>query len=266
MIVTKPEYCQLIEVFRLGLKLTVIDVSEVKVIAEKILMAEEEPEYVLIELCIAKDANAMLSILSESACINSVSPIPMRVILGLIFKKFSEEKLSADEAADKIRSINQHESQLDLLTGAELIILDEIDFDFEFNDNELLGNDLLFLRYYDEFNLENYSNWTSINCSVEIKLSDVEQELIEDINKKSNSGKTVIAINERVVKIGLLIVVPLAFLLVTVIFFEQKKGVLLSKFITDVYDIAKWIVFITIVYVVLLPFYYLLKKLFALFN
>lgn len=167
----KPsDFPLLLEVFRDGLIMRVITRDEIIAWADNIINAEPQPDYFFIELSLAHNVNAMAEVFDRN--INwSGSPIPLRVIFGLIHRKLTNGDISIEEAAKLLGgtpfrdSLTDHES-------SEVYALDWGEFCYYSGADNYQEAVVNFLSVYDGFNLLNCDQWTGINTHVEETLKE----------------------------------------------------------------------------------------------
>lgn len=172
MLSPKPEeFVLLLDVFREGLILNIITVNDVISWADDIIRNTDEPDYFFIDVSLNSNKNKLIEIISMyTAEINS--PICVRVLLGLLYRKFISE--NSPSSVEKTARLLESFTSFDLLTSFETNYLYQFgDFDlFYLNDAALLEVEIInFLKEYDPFTLDNYLEWTKINVEVETVLT-----------------------------------------------------------------------------------------------
>lgn len=158
-------YQLLLETFRLGLIKGFVSRAGVIAWADDIIINTDEPDYFLIEISVSKDVNGLIEIINNSVN-SSDSMIPARVLLGLVYDGFVNDKLSTADTIKFIANIASYD-----LTWHEYG--DACDFeDYEMFYHSIeqpqhKENLLKFLSVYQKFNLSNYSQWGEINKEID---------------------------------------------------------------------------------------------------
>lgn len=163
---TKPQdFPLLLEVFRDGLACGLISKDEIVAWADGIIKNDDEPDYFFIELSLSPDINGIAEVLDKYISW-SKSPIPLRVIFGLIHQKLIADVINSDLAI----TFTERTPFCETLTPFEYGSI------YEFEDYELFYPDnsegleetvVKFLSLYKDFNLSNYDQWFEINCRTE---------------------------------------------------------------------------------------------------
>jgi hypothetical protein len=233
----------LLTVFYYSINYGLIPTKEVVDWADRIIMHENEPEYLFIELSLAHDKNELISLLNP-LCVHNSSVIA-RALLGLLYNRLATDRIGVDNV---IAIIDKHDFS-SLLTSSETEqiynLTDEIWMNEPIIDQYTLTQDVLgFLIFYKDFEIENYKYWTSLNAHIEYKIS--KEEKNSDIQPQQNNY-------ERNLWMIYTVVYLLAFIVLVTTYNKAEGDVPLTKFRNDVYQLS-------ILYFIFFTFYYILKS------
>jgi hypothetical protein len=177
MQISKPEdFILLLEVFRRGLILRLIDKRDVVSWADNIIINTEEPDYFFIELSLCNNLNNIVELLGQHLPEN-YNPICERVLMALLYKKLiDEDDAMTVEAAAKFLSKIETFNILTTFESNNIYAFDDYEI-YYLPDLTQLQVDLIhFLAVYEAFDLKNYEEWPQINTEVEKTLKEEEAQ------------------------------------------------------------------------------------------
>jgi hypothetical protein len=229
---TKPQdYPLLLEVFREGLACGLISKDEIVAWADDIIKNESEPDYFFIELSLCSDTNAVAEILDQYIS-RSKSPIPLRVIFGLIHQKLIANVIDLDLAI----TFTERTPFYETLTPVEyrsIYEFEEYEM-FYIDDSEGLKETVVkFLSFYKDFNLTNYDQWIEIDRQVD-ELLGIEQTKLDAISeewKKTRKKKEAKRKLKRYTLISILVLLYLVVIILNVKTMQDEPTV--SKLVDD---------------------------------
>ncbi|KMQ60272.1 hypothetical protein ACM46_18885 [Chryseobacterium angstadtii] len=176
------DHGNLLKVFMILLNYDAIRRDIIMLWADSVLASEEESEYPFIELSTSNNTLDTIQILNRNST-HADSEITSRAVLGILYHMLQEEKVALKTAFEVATSIS-YEKQL---TDAEQFLLYRFDEYIELGLHETNEKLRLFnthfvdlLRVYQDFRLENHSNWPIINekmkMGLEIQLETVRKK------------------------------------------------------------------------------------------
>lgn len=256
MSTTPKEYQLVFEVFRLGLFHHVVSKSEVIFWADAMIISQNEPDYVLIELAMLSDLKDIIAFFynHNATC---ESPIPVRVIFGIAYGQYVQGKRSLQELAELTYKVN-----CDLLSDCEYSSIEAIEYYMSVDDLTMVRADIDFLDDYGKFKLSNWQKWEELNQALEDYFHEIE---IRRWRQTGNHNR-VIVISPVLIRWVLAIVLVSSFIVTPLVFYRLSQHLVVSKVLKDAYDISKLIVYFTLIFAALSPFYYLLKKIMDKFD
>lgn len=216
MLQEKPsDFTLLLGVFRFGLTCGLISKGEIVAWADRIVTNENEPDYFFIEVSLSGNGDSLATILDQHI-ISSKGPVPLRVIMGLIYQRLTYQLIDVETAIKLMQGIPFYER---LNAFEYMSIYDFEDYNIFYSPDfaDLKKDVIKFLSIYEDFNLDNYSQWHEINKQVEEALKEeqakayVINESFKEARKKKDAKRK---LKKRIV-IGVLTVIAF-----TVIFLD----------------------------------------------
>ncbi len=173
---TAPEnFIDLLEVFRLGLHTGILDRQIVVEWADQLVMQQEAPAYLLIELALGgrSNINDFIGLLDEHT--GEYKPeVSKRVILGYLLHQFINSQITLEKA---VRAIDWLAMHVDF-SKEEHSFMAGIDDDYNLANEGICGTLfeieaflLRFLLIYQNFTLTNQQDWRELN---DVALHDVQ--------------------------------------------------------------------------------------------
>lgn len=182
---TNPKDCiTLLNVFLIGVKEGVIDKNEVTKWADEIILSEQEPDYFIIELALAKDKNQLISLLKEYIGENT-SIVASRVVFSLLYSLYQTSVFDISKVIKILYRINIDEDLSDF-ENQRIYWLEseyELALDGYSNMNLVLINVEKFFVEYQALNMENINDWVLKNNEIEINLINRVNSIIDEVDK-----------------------------------------------------------------------------------
>jgi hypothetical protein len=251
----------LLSAFYYGIEYGLVSTTEVKDWADRIILHENEPEYIIMELSLSHDKNEMLSLLA-TVCVPA-NYITARGVLGLLYHRLSAGDITANEAI----------AIMDKLDFIDLLTQTEINYIYDFtdgiwmndpiveNENSLTENLLNFLAHYKELEIANYKNWHAFSNQIKYKFTKKEDEL-NSIDQQA-LHKRELYLNRQWIFILVTIytLALVSFIVVITTYTHMADKTPLSKFRTDLYRLSALYLTCFILYCILRGILWLLAKL-----
>lgn len=176
----------LLEVFRGGLKSSLISREEIVLWADHIIANADEPECFFIEVSLSSDINSLMEVLNN--CVKPFDdPICYRVLLGLVYHR---QPIFDVKAIEKVATMVGGMLSWDKLTSFEYDTIYMFDdyYMYYFPDLTQLQVELInFLAIYEAFTLENHTQWVEINEQV-LELLKEEEINVNVVNESINKA------------------------------------------------------------------------------
>lgn len=160
----------LYRVFSLGLATNVITQNEIVAWDDGVILKDDAPDSFVVELSLvgSKDRNDVLTLLNGFIG-PEMTPIAGRVVLGLIYRRYVDGKMSLKNAITAIDRLIRT-AGLSIEEQRFMISLDDV-FSLAtfgtFSTVEAIETiTLRFLEVYKEFRLDNMHEWQAINATV----------------------------------------------------------------------------------------------------
>ena len=203
MLTPKPEdFRSLLEVFREGLKCSLVSPNTIVAWADEIIKSADEPDYFFIEISLSSDVNQLLEILNRYDA-EIKEPICARVLLSLIYCRLmnDDDALNVAGAAVLIGRL-VFSSELTDFECDNMYVFE--DYECCYSDDTQLEVDIIdFLSTYEAFNLQNYDQWPQINSQVEEILKEKKAEadkIYEGIKIAREKNKRKLKIKKNVAR------------------------------------------------------------------
>jgi hypothetical protein len=193
---TNPsDYLQLLTVFRMGLLHGFISPKEVTAWADAIIEHDEQPDYFTIELSLGGQdkSEKQLSLLNEFIG-QHAPPISGRIILGLLYQKYSSGQLPLQKVVRTMYWLHREADFTDL----EKSFIYGLDDDYDLAVSNTWGSlkqvedsVMEFLDVYKDFRLDNAHQWKELENTTEPKLQALLQEELRQaaINNQKRGNK-----------------------------------------------------------------------------
>jgi hypothetical protein len=251
----------LLTAFYHGIKYGLVSTTEVKDWADRIILHEDEPEYIFMELSLSHDKNEMLSLLT-TVCVPA-NYITARGVLGLLYHRLSAGDITANEAI----AIMDKFDFIDLLTQTEINYIYDFTDGIWMNDpiveneNSLTENLLNFLAHYKELEIANYKNWLVFSNQIKYKFTKKEDEL-NGIDQLALHKRELYLSRQWVFILATIYILALvSFIVVITTYTYVADKTPLSKFRTDLYRLSALYLTCFILYCILRGILWLLAKL-----
>ena len=241
--VKAKDFPLLLEVFRDGLTYGLFSRDEIVLWADQIIAKENEPDYFFIDISLSHDVNNLITTLNQYV-IESKDPVPVRVILGLIYQKLIDDIINLDTAI----VLTERTPFYETLTPFEyrsIYEFEEYEM-FYIDDSEGLKETVVkFLSFYKDFNLTNYDRWPEINgqigetLKVENAKAHAANEAFQKKWKKQQAKRKLI----RSIPLGILFLLAITLIVIDLITFETGTIHPMRIWyinIFGVYFIARW--------------------------
>ena len=176
---TKPEnILQILHLVRAGLVSGLLSKEEVIDWADNIITRDEKPDIFFIDLALSSSKSVNDVIYYFNDYLNFETPaIPGRLLLGLLYKQFSNKKLSFEQTVQRLFRLKSEA----VFTDKEEGYIYNIDDSFDCAKHNIHGTleDVYaklekFLNYYKGYSIDNYEQWQEMDLAVEIKLDKVQ--------------------------------------------------------------------------------------------
>lgn len=179
---TNPkDILQTLHLIRAGLASGLLTKEEVINWADKIIIKDEQPDILFIDLALSssKSVNDIIHYISEY--LNFENPaVQGRPLLGLLYKQFSSRQLTLEQTVRKLFRLKFEA----VFTEREEGYIYSIDNDFDCAKHNIYGSleavyaDVdKFLSFYKDYSLDSFEHWLDLDLEVEGKLD-------KDINKQ----------------------------------------------------------------------------------
>ncbi|WP_345954005.1 SMI1/KNR4 family protein [Mucilaginibacter sp. PAMB04168] len=238
----------LLTVFYYGLRYNLIPTKEVITWADYIVMHEDEPAPLFIDLSLAHDKKGLLNILYPVTV--PENQVITRAILGLLYHRLLVGAITLNDAVVVMGKHNLS-SPLTKTEIHHLYYLTDDDWmeESQNDDTELRDKVLTFLANYKEFEISNYKNWNGFNYRIEYQFHKEEKSSITPILKE-HPGKsyfnTDLLPNAIIYSLALV-----SFIVLITTYPLVKNGIPLSSHRSDLFIISRNF-FTTFVYCFLL--------------
>lgn len=172
---TNPD---LYRVFSLGLATNVFTQNEVVAWADGVILKEAAPDSFVVELSLVGtwDKNEVITLLNGFIGLEIV-PISGRVVLGLVYRRFVDGKLSLKNAVSAIDRLIRTAG----LSEEEQRLMLPIDDGYALATSGTFGTvdaieteTMRFLEVYKDFRLENMLEWQAIDASIADKIKQLK--------------------------------------------------------------------------------------------
>ena len=196
---TSPQdYLELLEVFRMALTNGLADKSDIIKWADDIIRQDDEPDYFILELslCGHKNVNAVITLIDDY--MGSDAPLVSgRIILGLLYRRYIDGKKTLKDVLGYmlwiigLKPISEQEIHLMYLIDQ---YNDMIGYDM-YGSNEdyfysgerqtvtieqIRNETLRFIEIYKEFCLDNFSEWKTVDKSIDGKVQELQTIIAEE--------------------------------------------------------------------------------------
>jgi hypothetical protein len=250
----------LLTAFYHGIKYGLISTTEVKDWADRIILHEDEPEYIFMELSLSHDKNEMLSLLT-TVCVPA-NYITARGVLGLLYHRLSAGDITANETI----AIMDKLDFIDLLTQTEINYIydftDGIWMDGPIVEDDSLTEKLLnFLAHYKELEITNYKNWLVFSHQIEYKFTKKEEELNSIDQLALHKRELYLSRQWVFILVTIYTLALVSFIVVITTYAHIADKTPLSKFRTDLYRLSALYLTCFMLYCILRGILWLLAKL-----
>ncbi|MES2275371.1 MAG: 5-formyltetrahydrofolate cyclo-ligase [Bacteroidota bacterium] len=184
------DYKDLLEVYRRGLVLDIVDKVQIIAWADGIIKAATEPDYFFIELSLAKDKNEIIEAITN---VNGLTPnaVTSRALLGILYHNLIDKKLQINRVTPILDNLNNRE----IISEIESAWLYQLSDDYDWNNPSVIPieqakeNLLSFLSKYQEFNVGNYRSWDEINDRLQPLFTSIETQLENEYKAVSKTER-----------------------------------------------------------------------------
>jgi hypothetical protein len=177
MTTTNPrDFVKLLEVFKIGLLNGLIEKEAITKWADEIILADDEPDYLIIEISLAKTPNDTIALIDAFVGQN-ISSDASRIILGILYRQLQESHLNLRRSIAVMYTLTRE----NLLTKQEASAVFYFDMEYDMlccggyvNRETLYKEALQFLEVYKDFTIENYALLPLLNHEIEFKFKQCE--------------------------------------------------------------------------------------------
>ncbi len=173
-------FLPLLTVFRYGLPFGLVTKDQITQWADKVITAEDEPDYFFIQLSLARTVDELI-VTIDDAIKPRIGKLHARALLGLLYYKLDRLLIDADKAIGIMNSINTE----DVLTDYEKYRIYELEEDFDQNrsmpgQEEAVDVIVNFLSAYSAYTLDNWKQWSDVHIDLPVQISAEEIKIMPD--------------------------------------------------------------------------------------
>lgn len=176
---THPTNPVLFRVFSLGLTTNVIAQNEIVAWADGVILKDDAPDSFVVELSLVgnRDKNDIITLLNGFIG-PEMAPVAGRVVLGLVYRRFVDGKLSLKNAVSAIDMLIRTAG----LSEEEQRLMLPLDDGYALATSSTFGTvetieteTMRFLEVYKEFRLDNMHEWQEIDATIADKIKRLKQ-------------------------------------------------------------------------------------------
>jgi hypothetical protein len=248
----------MLAVYRYGLAWGLVTREQVFNWADSILTVEDTPDYFFIQLSMARSVDELIGII-ESEWKPNPDALFARVLIGLLYTQLQNGQI----AAERVLTILDEIKWMDVLRWCEDDFVAQINFEREFHlkVEDTLHEDLLdWLVTYQDFTLQNPTEWPAINEDIEQQLDLIEKQREGTYKRPATANYPV---KKRLNGIWVVMMIVFAAAVFNIVFtcFDKGSAPALVQLKSEAWVIGFLVVFFGFCFLVVKGIYYLLRRL-----